>query len=60
MTVCDCRDVLFYATGSAALLGALFLMTFGKMKVGARRRDRIDNEDERRRLLAEGEGPVYS
>jgi len=54
------RDVLFYATGSAALLGALFLMTFGKMKVGARRRDRIGNEDERRRLLAEGEGPVYS
>ena len=52
--------MLFYATGSAALLGALFLMTFGKMKVGARRRDRIDNEDERRRLLAEREGPVYS
>ena len=51
------RDVLFYATGSAAILGALFLLTFGKTRVGARRRDRnrIGSEDERRRLLAEEE-----
>ena len=40
--------MLFYATGSAALLGALFLMTFGKMKVGARRRDRIDKKSSSR------------
>ena len=51
------RDVLFYATGSAAILGALFLLTFGKTRVGARRRDRIGSEDERRRLLT-GEGPL--
>ena len=55
------RDVLFYATGSAAILGAFFLLTFGKARVGERRRDRIVPvaEDERRRLLG-GEGPLYT
>jgi len=53
------RDVLFYATGSAAILGAFFLLTFGKARVGERRRDRIVVEDERRRLLG-GEGPLYT
>jgi len=53
------RDVLFYATGSAAILGALFLLTFGKTRVGARMRDRIGSEDESRRLLT-GEGPLHT
>ena len=53
------RDVLFYATGSAAILGAFFLLTFGKTRVGERRRDRIGAEGERRRLLG-GEGPLYT
>jgi len=35
------RDVLFYATGGAALLGLLFLFTLAPSKVGERRRDRM-------------------
>lgn len=46
-------DVLFYATGGAALLGIMFLMTLFPSKVGHRRRDRVV-ETEREPLLGDG------
>lgn len=61
------RDVLFYATGGSALLGAVVLCSLAMTRVGERRRDRVQEvtpteEEERRSLLGggEGEGTVYT
>jgi len=47
------REVLFYATGAAALLGSLGVCIMGRNRIGARRRDRLSDvlEEERQGLL---------
>jgi len=57
------RDVLFYATGGAALLGALGIITLARARIGMRRRDRVPEvEDNERQRLLQGRDdvPVYT
>lgn len=49
------RDVLFYATGAAALLGSLGICIMGRNRIGVRRRDRArEVQEEERQGLLEG------